>query len=83
MRIDSLPDRLQPFTEGFRDEESEDEVPPAETPPALGDAGGNSEQESESEIHPPVVPERKRPNEIKPTSTHNSTHLSKDPTCET
>ena len=45
-----MPDWLQPFTEGLRDENSEDEVSLAETPPALDDVGGASEQVSEPEV---------------------------------
>ena len=69
------------------DEESEDEVHPAETPPpAIDDEGGSSEQETEPEILLPAVPERrrKRPYESKPTSAHHVfSHFSTDPICAT
>ena len=69
------------------DEESEDEVLPAETPPpALDDEGGSSEQETEPEIPLPVVPERRRirPNESKPTSAHHVfSHFPTDLICAT
>ena len=62
---DALSDWLQPFTEGLADEESEDEVF------AFVDVGGNSEQELEPEILPPVRERRTRPNGSKPTSTRS------------
>ena len=64
---DSLPDWLQPFTEGFLER------------------GGNYEQESEPEtLLLVVLARRQRPNERKPTSTHNVfTNFPRDPNCET
>ena len=43
----SLPDWVQPFTEGLRDEEPGNEVALARTPSASDGVGGNSEQSLE------------------------------------
>ena len=42
-----------------------------EEPLASNSARGNSWLEEESENHPPVDTERRKPNNSKPTSTHN------------
>ena len=60
----SLPDWLQPFAEGLRDEGSEDEVSLAKTT--------FSKHESDPNILLPLVFERRTtPNERRPTSSHN------------
>ena len=62
---DSLPDELQLVTQGIMEE----------IPPAIDDAGGNSEQENEPVILPPVVSERRKgANGSKPKSARNGVH---------
>ena len=71
--------------EGLKDEESENEVFLAETPPALDHAGGDSGSESELEMIPPMVPEiRARSKESKPTRSYSVyTYFSQEPKCNT